>query len=63
MKLIVTGAAGAPGTAAANLLEQAGHDVARIAIRAAPEASPTVVECEDLAQPEQPAPFMAPSSQ
>lgn len=52
MKLIVTGAGGALGTAAANLLERAGHDVARIVVRVASDASPLVVECEDLARPD-----------
>lgn len=52
MKLIVTGAAGALGTATADFLERSGHDVARIVIRSASDASPLVIECEDLAQPE-----------
>jgi NAD(P)-dependent dehydrogenase (short-subunit alcohol dehydrogenase family) len=52
MKLIVTGAAGALGIAAASLLERKGHDVARIVLRAAPDAPALTIGCEDLAQPE-----------
>lgn len=52
MKLIVTGAAGALGTAAANLLDRAGHGVARIAASMGSETSPLTVECDDLSLPE-----------
>jgi len=52
MKLIITGAAGALGTATANFLERAGHDVVRIVTRMPPGASPLMIKCEDLAQPD-----------
>ena len=49
MKLIVTGASGALGSATASLLERDGHEVVRI-VRTVPEgASPYIVGCSDLA--------------
>lgn len=52
MKLIVTGATGALGTATVGLLERVGHEVVRIVRNAAPDAPALTIGCEDLAQPE-----------
>jgi NAD(P)-dependent dehydrogenase (short-subunit alcohol dehydrogenase family) len=49
MKLIVTGAAGALGTATAGLLEREGHEVACIVLKVQPGAPALMIGCEDLA--------------
>jgi NAD(P)-dependent dehydrogenase (short-subunit alcohol dehydrogenase family) len=51
MKLIVTGAGGAPGAATTALLERQGHEVARL-VRSAVPHKPLSIACEDLADAE-----------